>query len=218
MNNTEQIKKLFDKIPPDYDEIKKLFAEREFSKEELADIAIDVVGGTDWEYYDFLSGNFPDWKEETLHSKYLLQSLELLLGYGFDPNICVNGDNAFDHLQWTDYPLLAPKAMLLLLEHGANPNLIVEGECETVIQYIGYKLFNDDDYLFDINLAYCWLLLILFGGVYGNVSIEMLNNHKREELKNIDNCDIKDILCGPTYAGFSSIYDKTTGEEIARVS
>ena len=86
MSSIEKAKELFAAIPPDWATIRQMLSEADFTKEELALIAVDATDSCFCEYRDALNPAVEDITVDTMHSSYLVESLRILLDYGLDPN------------------------------------------------------------------------------------------------------------------------------------
>jgi len=125
-------------------------------------------------------------------SSHMLEALKCLLKYGLDPN-AVYGEgsdqsNIMSELRYVKNGYLAADSLALLLEHGGNPSIIIDG----------FSLIRDinSDLLFDLNnqedrtrydcLVHYWMVLVGYGAKLedGRESIDMCSGHDVSELKN----------------------------------
>lgn len=77
--------------------------------------------------------DFPKGILSGFHSTYLYDVTELLLDFGLDPNAIFWASgydyyNIMDALMYVDNEYVAADTMALLMEHGGNPNLHIDGE------------------------------------------------------------------------------------------
>ena len=181
MKEIEKVKLLFSELPPKHDEIRGILDRDRPTKEDLAEIAYNVASYCFCEYRDAVDPTINEVSVDLMHSNYLLDSLQLLLEYGLNPNtITAQGDNVLWELQWVDAPNIGPAALRLLLEHGGNPNLILPEEGESLFEYVSFCISEDDhDHSWFYKVQFWWVLMA-FGGSYdnGNIPIEMLNGKR----------------------------------------
>ena len=88
------IKEKFEDTPSDLDGIRELLAQRKFTAEELAEIAVGFTDECFCEYHDALDPEIESVTIENMHSNYVFDAINLLLEVGLDPNTVVNDDNA----------------------------------------------------------------------------------------------------------------------------
>ena len=144
MGDFEKVKKLLLLTPPDWNDVRRALSEAAFSKEQLAEIAVDVAESCFCEYSDALNPEVTDITVDTMHSNYLVESLQILLDFGLDPNTVVRDENVMWLLQWVDAPNVGPTALRLLLENCGNPNHLIPAEGETLFDYIAFKVSYDE--------------------------------------------------------------------------
>ena len=135
-----------------------------------------------------------------------LTAVQVLLDNGADPNysncdlIC---DCALWELQYCDFSFDDPKNRIQIAKefflHGADPNLIPDGELESLYDYVLFKVFNDDDltgaewdYLDDF-----YTLLIAFGG--GGKGYRKPDLSEPIDKDRIDDYRIEYELCDDNY-------------------
>ncbi len=222
MDIVDELKKDFSAVPPKWDEIRNILDSHTFTKEELATVALDVVENCFVEYKEatqYLGLDSVD--IENTHSYYVVESLQLLLDYGFDPNVIVDNDNAMWNTQYIDISDFAAKALRLLLEHGGDPN-ITPDNTDRFFEDIDCKLFED---AYGYGFSYvvqCWLLLLAYGGNRrnGRQVIKMLNGNNVDMFKEFERYDYVfhwDENETGSYHKFKLLfYDKQTREVVAR--
>jgi hypothetical protein len=125
--------------------------------------------------------------EERLVSYYLPDILELLLDFGMNPNDIIVGEltetNLIDIMQYVAYKDRAAYCVRLLMEHGGDPNLAVDGE--TVLEDVDFNV------IFDIDNGesrppcqpiQVWITLIGFGGRLkdGRLPVTMTDGYSPE--------------------------------------
>jgi len=222
MSNIDKAKELFAAIPPDWETIRRMLAESDFTKEELALIAVDAAESCFCEYSDALNPEVEDITVDTMHSSYLVESLRILLDYGLDPNIVVDDENVMWQAQWIDAPNVGPAALRLLLENGGNPNHLIPAEGESLFDYIAFKV-SYDEYMHEyFHTVQFWLVLMAYGGCWrnGSIPLTMLGDNKVEIFKAFESFDytIEPLPQEPGKYGcwIMHIFRTDTNEEVAR--
>ncbi len=218
----EEINVLFEKVPTDFDRIKKLFAQRKFTKEELSKIALKCVDNCFGEYHDACNPEYTDFTVDNMNSTYILDSISLLLELGLDPNIIVNDESLIWNTMWIDAPNIGASVMRLLLENEGDPNCFLPSEGETVFDYISFKVSYDEYPHEYFHTVQCWLVLMAYGACWknGEIPLTMLNGNSVEIFKNFELYDYT-IETLPSELGKYScwimhIYNVETNEEVAR--
>ena len=118
-------------IPPSFEAAAQLLAAEKFTTDEVTRVAIEYSDECFCEVDDFESENNiprPKGVVPNLHSTYIVDVIRFLLQYGLDPNGIHEDCNIMDSLHYVDNEFLAADALALLLEHGGNHDLIVDGE------------------------------------------------------------------------------------------
>ena len=217
MNIINQMKMLFKETPSNIQGIRELLSSRKFTTEELAEVAVSFTEECMGEGYYEIAGWDVD--VEDIHSNYIVEAIKLLLEYGLDSNVIVNGEaNVMRNAQWISYHNQAARVMQLLLDHGGNPNLLIEQETlfESIDDRVSYDEYEDD------NMVQCWLMLMAYGGCFesnGEIPLTMLNGNSVEIFKNIE-CYHYEIESPTKENGLDCwimhIYNVETKEEVAR--
>lgn len=220
MELVKQIKEIFEHTPSDLAKIESLLSVRKFSKEELAEIAIDFTDDCFCEYRSALNPEVESVTFENMHSNYILEAIKLLIKFGLDPNTIVNDENVIWNSMWMDAPNVAASAMKLLLENGGDPNHLIPAEKETLFDFIAFKVSYDEyshEYFYTVQ---CWLILMAFGACWqdGKIPITMLNGNSVEIFKEFQLYDYE-IEPLPEVGKYGSwimhIYNIETKEEVA---
>ncbi len=222
MHLVEEIKSLFEKVPNDFEKIKELLYSRKFSKEELAEIAIDCTDNCFCEYQDACNPERENFTMEDMRSNYIVDAIKLLTDVGLDPNVIVNDDNVMWNTMWIDAPGVAVAVLKLLLEHGGNPNHYIPAERETIFDYIDFKVSYDEYTHEFFHTVQCWLLLMAYGACWqdnGEIPLTMLGGNSVEIFKNYELYDYE-IESLPQESGkygcwIMHIYNIETKEEVA---
>lgn len=124
-------------------------------------------------------------------SSHILEALKCLLEYGLDPN-AIYGDghdqsNIMRELRYVENGYIAADSLALLLDHGGNPNLLIDGV--PFIRDIDFDLLFD--FMNQMNrtrydaLVHYWMVLVGYGAKWGDgrESIDMCPGHDVSELK-----------------------------------
>ena len=222
MNLVNQIKKIFEQAPSNLEEIRKLLGLREFTKDELAELAVSFTEDCFCEYSDALDAEVESVAFENMHSNYVVKAIELLLEFGLDPNTIADDDNVMWCTMWIDAPNVAASVMKLLLENGGNPNHFKRSEGESLFEYIAFKV-SYDEYTHDyFHTVQCWLLLMAYGACWedGSIPLTMLNGKTIDIFKDYEFYDyrIEPLPQVENMYGcwIMHIYNRDTQEEVAR--
>lgn len=222
--NINDVLQVLRTIPPDIQTIDRLLSGNNLTKEELASLANEAVGNCFCELRDTVDsegyGLNPEFRGlhiDGLHSNYLEQILRCLLRHGYDPNISVDGENAFWDLKYVDAPNIGACCMRLLLENGADPNLAIVGEPGTLFENVNYDVDFEKASHWYYNTVQCWLVLMAYGGHFhdGSIPVKMLHGNHVEIFKKIESFDysIEDL---PNNRWRMNIYNTKTGEKVAQ--
>lgn len=220
---------IINELPPVLQKIDRILSENNFSKEELAKMANEAVGNCLCEFKNAVGspmehGFDPKFRTvhiDNLYSNSLEQVLRCLLRHGYDPNVTVDDNNAFDDLQLVDTPDVGASCMRLLLENGADPNRRYTDDPDTLFEFIAYKVSFDEYTHRHFNTVQCWLVLMGFGGNWkdGSIPVKMLNGHSAEIFRQFELFDyyIEELPQTPGKYGCwkMHIYDTRTNEEVA---
>ncbi|MBQ8314057.1 MAG: hypothetical protein IJX84_12745 [Clostridia bacterium] len=124
-------------------------------------------------------------------SSHMLEALECLLEHGLDPNVLYDEDtnksNIMSELRFVENGYIAADSLALLLSHGGNPSIQIDGT--SLIRDINTDLLLDlnnqiDRTRFDA-LVHYWMVLVGYGAKLedGSESIDMCPGHDVSELK-----------------------------------
>lgn len=162
-----------------------------------------------------------------LPSSHMTEALELLLDFGLDPNRIFTQEgemNIMVDLQLIDNGYQGADSLYLLLSHGGDPNLVVDGQSLLSEPYfdLWFDTSNRDmlyDSLYEAKIHYC-MVLIGFGA--------RCENHSREPLDRVNDFDLsllknhRDYYVGAIHSDKSNdgmelcFFDKHTNWEVAR--
>ena len=134
-----------------------------------------------------------------------LPAVSFLLDNGADPNLNnpdLIGECALWELQYIDQSQdwrTRYEISKLFFQHGADPNLICNGE--TFYDYVLFKVYNDDpnDENDWQNLLHLYKLLVLYGGGGKALGRERPLLKKDDDLRKIDEYDIRLNICEDGY-------------------
>ena len=142
-----------------------------------------------------------DCDENEKYGDNLYELIQLLLNYGLDADKVFSVSpyeeyNIIWYLSWVNFGKTAAQILRLILQNGANPNPIIEGE--DIVSYLNFDIYHTIDVYDGIEYfyrMYFFLVLVAFGGtLQDNVCpIKMCSGYDIERLKDIENIDLKII-------------------------
>lgn len=236
---SQQLFELLMQIPPDFAAAEALLKQDSFFPEEITKVGIcyaeecfldiaDTFRTSQDARISFSGIMPPDGVISGLHSTYVYDVVKFLLSFGLLPNgIYLDGSdeyNILDSLKYIDNEYVAADTMALLMEHGGNPNLIVNSE--DLFRHIDFDVWFDtvEQYMrwrFDA-LVHIWMVLLAYGGKTEDKApaVQVFNEYDSDDL--FDLRKLKDHR--NYYVGLSTlngqrtihIYDKKTFWEVAR--
>jgi len=222
MNIIDEIKRIFREEPFNLQRVRELLSEHNFSKEELAVLAIDFTDNCFCEYLQAIDPECKFVTMENLCSNHIVEAVELLLEFGLDPNTIIDDDNVMWNAMWIDTPNVGAAVLRLLLENGGDPNHLIPSEGETLFEYIAFKVSYDEythDHLYTVQ---CWLVLMAYGACWrgnGEIPITMIGDNLVDIFKNYELYDyeIEPLPQEPGKYGCwrMHIYNIETKEEVA---
>lgn len=213
-------------IPPNFEAAAQLLAAEKFTTDEVTRVAIEYSDECFCEVDDFESENNISRSKgvvPNLHSTYIVDVIRFLLQYGLDPNGIHEDCNIMDSLHYVDNEFLAADALALLLEHGGNHDLVVDGE----------ELFSSTDFdvFFDAieqygrqkyaSFVHYWMVMIGYGARCSEDKMQVFKEYDSSECFRFDKLkNHRNYYFGITHLenDFAiSIYDKDTLWEVARI-
>jgi len=162
----------------------------------------------------------PDGIIPGLHSSYVYDVIKLLLPYGLDPNAIVENDgrryNLMDMLRFVDNEYVAADTMALLLEHGGDPDLEVDGE--QIFQSVDFDIWfgaveQEIRWRYD-SWVHLWMVLLAYSKKAKERPIQVYREYGSREmfdLKKLKNH--RNYYYGIAFENgdpWISIYDKET--------
>lgn len=221
MNLVERISEIFEETPYNIEEIRKLLLLRQFTEDELAQLAIDFTDYCFCEYYDALNPECESVTIDNMHSNHIVAAIRLLLEFGLNPNTIVNDENVMWNTMFIDTPNVAASVMKVLLESGGNPNHFIPAEGESLFDCISFKVsYNEYTHKYFYTVQ-CWLLLMAYGACWqnGKIPLKMLGEKTVDIFKDFELYDyeIEPLPQIPNRYGcwIMHIYSIETREEVA---
>ena len=228
-------------IPPDFEKAGHLLKESSLSASEISELAAKYAEEC-WcedDYGDSFEELEPDngyyWREPTvipgLHSTYLYEVIRFLLDYGLDPNYSREGN--WGLLEWvinTVNGYIAADTLALLLDHGGNPNLELDGELlfDKIDFNVGFDAIEMCNRRRYESYVHCWMVLIGYGGTPsdGTTPLDVMDEYLYNSREEFDITKLKNhrnYTFGITHivnrgsAPTIHIFDRRTLWEVARI-
>lgn len=237
-NRSQQLLELLTEIPPRFDVAKSYLEVNQLSPDEITRVANVYADKCFLDFGDYLSQRYPDCNLSKLeiptgivpelHSAYIYDVVKLLLQFGLDPNtvyVTQYGHyNIMNLLFHIDHGYLAADTMVLLLEAGGDPNLVVE--LETIYEYVSDDVWfgaieQEIRWRYD-SWIHLWMVLLAYGGKpRGRKSpLEVFREYDSNSLFDIQKLrNHRDYYYGiskENYEPVIHIYDKKTLWEVAK--
>lgn len=164
-----------------------------------------------------------------LESSHMVEVITVLLEYGLNPNaiICEGEENYLEEssilydLQFVDNGYVGADTLAVLLEHGGNPSILLNG-CSMVGEAnfdLTFDLLEQKDrFRYDAQVHY-WMVLIGYGAKLeqGEECIKPCKGFDTALLKNHRNYYYGAIYSDRSYDGMEiSFFDRRTNWEVAR--
>lgn len=195
--NQEELYRLLFQLPPQFEEASCFIHGEKLTAEDVTRVGIQYVKNCFWDYGDSLTddawentfcGNCE--KKYTIQSAYLYEITEFLLRYGLEPNAVYDSEygryNIMEGILFIDHEYIAADTMRLLMEHGADPNLPIDGE--TVFERVDFAVWFDAieqeiRWRYD-QWVHIWFVLLAYGGGTEEVrnTIEVFREYGKDEL------------------------------------
>ena len=140
---SRQLFELLMQLPPDFAAAEALLKRGDFSPEEVTKVAICYAEESAMDIADTFCTSRDDCISFSgvmppggvipgFHSTYVYEVVQFLLPFGLQPNgIYSDGSdeyNIMDSLEYIENEYVAADTMALLMEHGGDPNLVVDHE------------------------------------------------------------------------------------------
>ena len=227
-------KELYDKLyTKDFDPV-SLRTELESGKYDAETVNLVAI-----EYVDDCGVNFDHWSidwdqyypGETIpghESSHLAEAIGLLLDYGLDPNkIFLIGSDEYNIMGWLHLVFngfQAADSLYLLLNHGGDPNLVVN-RLPLIVDPdydVGFDTVNRSDVpdgMYQAKVHY-WLVLTGFGAIHNNgkLPVDPVDGFDLADLKEHRNYYVGTIHSDRTKEGWDLvIFDRHTNWEVGRL-
>ena len=222
-DKTQRILEEMLQLPPDMTGLRALMEGEKPTSEQLAMTANQFMEIGCWREVDefvYAHGRQPEPAE--LHSTYIFSLMQLLLEYGLNPNLVIDGDNVMEWMGFVDFPYVSADTMRLFMEHGGDVDLIIAGD--TMFRHIDFDIVfgaieQEDRQYYDCQV-HLWLVLIGYGGMLPeNVCpLKMKNGKSPEIFRQHERFDWEIERTSAVEAGWiMHILDRETGEEVAEL-
>ena len=223
-------------IPPNMQEICALLETGHFSSDDVSRAAVAFSNACVDESLDHVINREHVWEYQSRsaevvkgeHSTFLFEIVKLLLEYGLDPNAVYEDENIMCDLRFIENEYVAADTMALLLEHGGDLDLEVDGD--SVFSDIDFAVIFDaveqsDRRRYDA-LVHVWFVCLGYGGRLkdGKAGLELYKDRNSGEifelskLKNHRNYSfgLTNVPChGEQWS--LHIFDKQTMWEVVRL-
>lgn len=151
-------------IPICLSSIKQLLRTNNYSPDQLFNVMLRFVDEDcffETQRLLDLQGTPPQRQE--LHCGYLGELMEMFLQHGLTLNKVVDGQSLLSELFYVDYEYTAANTARLLLENGANPNMLLDGE--TIFDAIDFDIaFGHRNMRIFNERVHFWFVLIGYMG------------------------------------------------------
>ena len=222
-DKTQRILEEMLQLLPDMTGLRALLEGEKPTSEQLAMTANQFMEIGCWREVDefvYAHGRQPEPAE--LHSTYIFSLMQLLLEYGLNPNLVIDGDNVMEWMGFVDFPYVSADTMRLFMEHGGDVDLIIAGD--TMFRHIDFDIVfgaieQEDRQYYDCQV-HLWLVLIGYGGMLPeNVCpLKMKNGKSPEIFRQHERFDWEIERTSAVEAGWiMHILDRETGEEVAEL-
>ena len=145
--------------------IRRCTSLRNIRRHDLSIVGLAFVDNCWGEYID--SDKYNADEEYIGHDKYVYMIVELLLKYGLDPNAIYSSENIMLSLKYIRFDYAVADTLKLLIEHGGDINLYIDGE--RLFDIFDFDVIFDAVELYDRRafnaLAHCWMVMVGYGGV-----------------------------------------------------
>lgn len=183
MNTGEQIllEQLLE-IPPNFSAARNTIQEKNLNGESITKVAIRYAEECQSDVDRYYEEKDPTltlmeldvFRESIpgLHSTYIYNVIRFLLEFGLDPNGVIHSEfgsyNIMQELFFVENEYLGVDALALLLEHGGDPNLKIDGNSlftDTAFAIWFDSVEMEARWVYDI-YVHRWMVLVAFGGRY----------------------------------------------------
>ncbi len=233
--NQKELYRLLFQLPPQYEEAGCLIQREKLTAEDVTRVGVQYVKTCFLDYGESLSKDA--WentsrvnreKKYTVQSAYLYEVTEFLLRYGLEPNAVYDSEhesyNIMEGILFIDHEYIAADTMRLLMEHGADPNLPVNGE--TIFDQVDFAVWFDAieqeiRWRYD-QWVHIWFVLLAYGGGTEKIrkTIQTFEEYGTDEILDLKKlCDHRNYgFCMSWENGERTIhiFDKDTLWQVAK--
>ena len=222
-------------IPPQFDMAKGYLEANQLTADEVTRVATMFADKCSRDYDEYLYDNFPlrdlplpQGVVQGTRSAHLCETVKLLLQYGLNPNaiyvVDANVYNIMSVISFIDNEYVASDTMVLLLEAGGDPNLVVDFSTiyESVSDDVWFGAIEQEIRWRYDSWVHVWLVLLAYGGApRGRKSLlEVFREYDSAELFDVrklkNHRDYYYGLSKENYEPVIHIYDKKTLWEVAK--
>lgn len=210
----------------DLDKIEAFIVGTNLPSEDITKTAIRLADAFEWEIDSFKADNGREPKESELVTSNWLDLFGLFLKYGLDANAVYSEEglgagNLLRTLVWLDNTNLIYKLFRLLLENGADPNVMIDDESlfeeidgNVVMDATLMEIEGEDRVPYEKYFR-LWLLLMAYGGKLSNSKepLQMKDNYYVDMFKNCECFSYRKEVTKEDW--YLHIYITKTGEEVA---
>ena len=195
--NQKELFRLLFQLPPRFEEAGWFIEAEKLTTEDVTRVGIQYADKCFSDYGESLPTDV--WektsrvvceKKYTIQSAYLYEVTEFLLRYGMDPNAVYGGEhgrgNIMEEIIFVDHEYIAADTMKLLMEHGADPNLLLEGE--SIFDKVDFAVWFDAieqeiRWRYD-QWVHIWFVLLAYGGGTEEIrqTIQVFKEYGEDEL------------------------------------
>ena len=190
--------------PPQYEAARNRLTDKKISAESVSKVGLRYTEECFLDYGDAIfesklsvqpgqQNTVPHDVVSRLHSTYLYDVMKLLLEFGLDPNAVYeshgNQNNIMAQLLYVDNEYRGADTLALLLEHGGNPNLVVDGE--SIFEQIDFEIWfgSVEQYIrwrYDA-WVHMWMVAVAYGGeiTVKGPTVKVFNEYGAGELFNL---------------------------------
>ena len=222
---------LLKQMPPDLSAIEDEL-QKGYSREEVSRAATEYAAFNKWKDLEKTEDTLATETDYSKPSAYLYSVMELLLKYGLDPNAVFYGHSMMQDLYWIGNNYAGADTLALLIEHGAEPMLVLDRLGETLFEDVSIEIRFAAIELYDRQtydaIVHSWFVLLAYQGnkecnYFSPLKTYSDKSHREDyELEPFDISDLKNhrnFTFGLTFEekGWAlHIIDKRSWWEVAR--
>ena len=168
---SQQLWELLSVIPPDLEGAERFLQTERLTSDEVNRVGLEYADHCYCDAHDLYRMNdlpVPEGIIPGLRSTHLYEVTKLMLNYGLEPNFICNQRNIMEMLRSVDNEFVAADTLDLLLAHGGDPFLDVDGE--TLFDSVDFDVFfgavEQYDRDFHDAWVHMWMVLLGYGAKY----------------------------------------------------